>query len=1514
MPAPFPELHRKGANRGQRDAARKLGINYMVLVLNSLFAPDVHWSRVMPALGTPLNRAQWEAVRELRRHVDAWNAEEVVTSEDMGRAAAKVESIEVVLSALNGKAEEIGEELQRYRLRKKKHLQTSWGQQPSPGEVVGKLDVKPAHLAKAVEPDRLKFWETPTFHAEEYMDEENRAVFLDPLSFALPPDLQLHPPPHVRVRVSNKNKLSLLRKLDSSNRLALVPARCVRKGYENGMFAIPKDGERDRMVLDGRPANCLEINEDRWIRSLGSLTQLMHFFLAPHEELRMYAEDLREYYHAFCISRSRVIRNALKLSVKPEQVADLKAFTPDLAGETELVPCLNTLAMGDSRAVSFGQVSHLAVLLRSGELRLQDFICLAARPPRQRWLAGLMIDDLILLEAIPKSVPANEEETACARMMHRIRESYDMAGLPRHTGKAVFNEPKGIFWGAQLDGVEGIVRPNLKRAIPLAFLLLELVKIGHVSVGLLEVLAGSLVAVFQLRRRFMSILQEVYSAQKGRREEEVVRISPELQDELLSAIALLPLSCIDLRLRPSPFLICSDASNRAEAAVSTEVGQEATLELQKYALQKCLWNKLLSPGDAYFREKGLAEEEGQLPEEEYTMHPAWQEIVRSKQFELFGKTKRVKSRRHINVGEMRAALTAEAEQGAQEPKSFYVHLQDSQVSLAALVKGRSSSRSLNKEMRKSIPQHVSNNNRAFYGFVRSALNPADDPTRDTAVRAAAVEEPDWLLDLQQGKFERFDEHLKQLGSHLSQMTGLPDENDLKQRVEVDLRTGRQSRVHKQRAAKQELRNEKGAAKKAESTEWPGRKDEVLSVEETGSYTPLQRAERLSVEETGGVLARGPAAANSAAPVAEKESSHQPRVATEKNERNQKELTNWKSARHRAEVFKELKKFDKSQFLWSSNFSSLEEAWEAGPGVLDLFSGSRGFAKAIVQVAPTWVLTFDVAHSDREDLTNKPLQDCLVRLILLGTFAAMGAGPVCASFSTAVTPPVRSCEYPAGVPWCSSKQQAKNDMGNDFLAFILRCVKACLTAGTVFFVENPDGSWMWRQRRKDLDWSSFLADGRVGDFRTDFCRFGTPWRKRTRFRTSSHLAGQTLLCKCRRKHVVLRGRCKARKANMTKIAEPYPKGLCSLLASALAIDAGFLGERRKLNVCLCAKQSGSRIGEAKNPGPRRPRLPRTGQSLAEVELLEPATIEIRSRIVKDLLDWFTFEYPGADFQQWLQVPSLVVHVLVAFGHYAFSVGCPLLYYRQLLAHMQREFPQLRLVMAPAWDTVSRWHLLEPTQHRVPLPEPLLRAMATLGISWNWLRWSAVLLGCFYSMTRIGEFLRAQRKDVLLPSDVLEDATAVIYIKISEPKTRRRGARIQYATIDDPAVVLFLAAVWKQLKPDALLFSGSPSTFRARWDAVLKRIGVGPEHRLTPGSLRGGGAVAAHKRGAAISDLMWRMRLQHQLTLTFYLQETTAISVLPALLPQVRQCISDLRDLLPTLMKVVAQQRTDGATAS
>lgn len=273
---------------------------------------------------------------------------------------------------------------------------------------------------------------------------------------------------------------------------------------------------------------------------------------------------------------------------------------------------------------------------------------------------------------------------------------------------------------------------------------------------------------------------------------------------------------------------------------------------------------------------------------------------------------------------------------------------------------------------------------------------------------------------------------------------------------------------------------------------------------------------------------------------------------------------------------------------------------------------------------------------------------------------------------------------------------------------------------------------------------------------------------------------------------------------------------------------------------------------------------------------------------------------------------MVKVLESYGSVEFAAGTPLRYYRQLLAHVQREYPLVKPHMGAAWRVVSRWETLEPVQHRPPIPEPLVLAMSSLALTWNWPLFAAALLACFYGTCRIGEVLQAERSNLLTPVDLMAE-DEVMYLKICKPKSRNRGASTQYSTISEQKVVGFLCAVWQSFPPKAKLYPSSPSNFRRRWNSIIRVIGIPSWHRLTPGSLRGGGCVAAHRHGLAIQDLLWRMRLQHTRTLCYYLQETTAESILPesilpALSSESRDTIQILRSMLPFQMKSF-QQRTE-----
>ena len=171
----------------------------------------------------------------------------------------------------------------------------------------------------------------------------------------------------------------------------------------------------------------------------------------------------------------------------------------------------------------------------------------------------------------------------------------------------------------------------------------------------------------------------------------------------------------------------------------------------------------------------------------------------------------MKRRRHINLGELRAALAAERRVGAAWPSCRYMHLQDSQVSLACLVKGRSSSDALNEALRQSLPDHLGFNTRPAYGFVKTHINVADDPTRGRTVRPPCEDAPAWLREFLLGCFDKCDSHLAQLGVHLDQLRDLPSVRELMPDAELPsherLRPPKALKNPAERFAQQLLRSE-----------------------------------------------------------------------------------------------------------------------------------------------------------------------------------------------------------------------------------------------------------------------------------------------------------------------------------------------------------------------------------------------------------------------------------------------------------------------------------------------------------------------------------------------------------------------------------------------------------------------------------------------------------------------------------------------------------------------------------
>ncbi|CAE7512666.1 unnamed protein product [Symbiodinium sp. KB8] len=261
-----------------------------------------------------------------------------------------------------------------------------------------------------------------------------------------------------------------------------------------------------------------------------------------------------------------------------------------------------------------------------------------------------------------------------------------------------------------------------------------------------------------------------------------------------------------------------------------------------------------------------------------------------------------------------------------------------------------------------------------------------------------------------------------------------------------------------------------------------------------------------------------------------------------------------------------------------------------------------------------------------------------------------------------------------------------------------------------------------------------------------------------------------------------------------------------------------------------------------------------------------------------LRWVSASVVSSDpVASFVACPSLLAMAVRAYGDHLFQTGGSLQTFRCTVVAAHRLTWGMKGQLGPAWEMVSRWERLQPVVHRTPVPEILIKAMVALAWAMRLRRWAVVTLIAFYGLARIGEVIKTQRRSLLLRADHMGGFCA-IFVKLDGPKTAGRGGpRTQHLRVDFPAAVELITAGVHGLAWEDPVYPFGPATWRRRWDMLLTALGLG-QCELTPGGLRGGGAVWAYHHGTAIADIQWRMRLKHQHTLVHYLQEVAALNAL------------------------------------
>ena len=1406
MPPPYPEVFRSQEKEKIQNAHRKRLVALQVIAFDWLVLNEPSSAPESIRLGRPLNGRQWSAIKMLE-HLDFdGNTPEFVEAADMGRGAAKVESFEDAISAVARAISVLQCEAGGYVTGlPSQHVSFEDDEDVFLcGDLIGRCASGMISTAKPLVSSRLTFPTRPCFDPRPFFDDRTLDLYDCPISHGKALE-DLDDPPKVQVRASQKEKINTFKRMHQAGMLEVIDPATTRGAYLSGLFCVHKDAQRDRLILDSRPANMADRGQNLWCGSMASATTLAQIHIEDHLCLEMSGEDLKDFFYQFKIGKERTVRNAICSLLQKEEA--LEVFGQDAAGYNyPIMVGLSTLAMGDLCACEFAQCSHVSLCLQHGVCKVEELLSLKGAIPRGMLHVGIIIDDLVVLEQVMRSgnYPGPTEGEL---RVEAARGAYAQLGLPNNPKKGFLRQLQARFWGSEVDGDKGLLRASSLRLWPTILVTLRVCSLGLATVGLMESLAGCWVSLLGVRRRLFSLLDIIFEPLSIQDQQAVIRLSPELIAELTMLVILGPLAVVNLRADYAGYVAATDASCEALAGVRAPISKAFSKELSRHTLRKGNWSKLLPPSKAWAREHDFLPAAEELPDdvEEYKVHPLWEIVSRCPTYRESWR-RMVGKRQHINVLELKAHLTEERRISSTSRSLRVPFGLDSQVCLGCVVKGRASSKALNREMRRNLCYPIGGDIYGLYMYFPSAFNRADGPTRGRLPDDPDLEFPPWWEDAQEGLFDEMDWWLHRHGADLEQLPY----GDL---CGFDKRELLPNRIVRRSRRKQQVT---GKVREAD----PGRTPEVKVRKTTLSSEALELLQSLP----------------------------------------------------------------RSQFIFGKGVEDFSDA-----GSLDLFSGSYGVARQMVAMGCPWVLTYEWNHSSAEDLLLPEVREKIVAMIKAGCFRAISAAPICSSFSIALTPPIRSCRFPAGIPGMRVTMRKKVKEGNSHNAFVLIVVELAEYYGIGWFVENPDTSWWWRQKR----WKAFRCPNGPLLFRLCFCRFGCPWKKPTRIATNTALAGKVMWCSCDKPHLQLRGTHPTKRIPWTLVAQPYPRGLSRMLAGALCLHAKWI-EAGKLNIAGCCKANSMRVGEAKNPGPGR-------QSLEEVHLVRPATLQLEAKLVRSFLDWCKECLVTTDPDELFDmVPSFLGLALRNYADLMYQRGGALSNLRHLLLGIQRWKHGARPYLHEAWSMVARWELECPVKHRTPIPEALVRAMCSLAWFYGWHSWVGITVIAFYGAGRLGEVIKCCREDLLLGVDLLEKPQKPCFLRLRSFKSlHRQPARVQHMKVSDEMACRILHKVFSKLPLDCPLFGATHYQYRKRWDALLQALQVDPAQRLTPGGLRGGAAVYHYRAGRSINDVMWLLRLRSQQTLESYIQEVAALNTIAKMKADTRSLISHFSNVYPHL---------------
>ncbi len=565
--------------------------------------------------GEPLSGDQVKILDTLTKHISHFCNHGRIARADLGRFGEKFDALQTAAEELPSHLEvdlevilrEISDSMDSYVKREKPHF----AEQTQHDEDHAACQHDPSYVSvpnvnnKPVIASRIKWKHPPSFDARPFLLDPIVASVYDNPDTLRKPSYQWPNKSKARVHCKRNELLELMKIWDAHGSLALFPCNEIDPQETVGLFAVPKDEDFDRLIINPPTVlNSRMMPYSNFTRKLAPGVLLGLLSLNDHESFRFCADDLSDFYYTFKVSRARAKRNCIGTLVHSSEVKQLSCFDPKVPGP--FYPALATLAMGDSHAVEIAQGSHFSLLqLRAGCMRDTETLQYRKPVPRGDFFELLAIDDHIGVQRVHTSELHLHKPARDTIVFEQSNAAYKEVGLVSHPGKQRRLETQGTLLGSDFDGKKGIVCAPRPRIMLLSWVTSLVCKKGSCTRQLLASLVGCWIHVVLFRRPLLALMDALFKIISVGPSKEVICLSSQCRHELMSLCLLGFCAQADLRAKFCPKIYALDASPWGAGIVVADSCTSATAEFWRHSEQRGYHTNLLGPASSTLKELGF---------------------------------------------------------------------------------------------------------------------------------------------------------------------------------------------------------------------------------------------------------------------------------------------------------------------------------------------------------------------------------------------------------------------------------------------------------------------------------------------------------------------------------------------------------------------------------------------------------------------------------------------------------------------------------------------------------------------------------------------------------------------------------------------------------------------------------------------------------------------------------------------------------------------------------------------